>query len=65
MDNYEERKKQYIYIHELPLYVLKKVYDRNIVNRYRICLLLGVIIFNLICIYIRIYCIYSIGLKCF
>ena len=27
---------------------LKKVYDRNVVNKYRLCLLLSVIIFNLI-----------------
>ena len=33
----------------LPLFVtLKKVYDRNVGNKYRIYLLLGVIIFNLI-----------------
>ena len=33
----------------LPLFVtLKKVYDRNVVDKYRLYLLLGVIIFNLI-----------------
>ena len=38
----------YIYIY-LPLFVtLKKVYDRNVVNKYRIYFLLGVITFNLI-----------------
>ena len=44
----------YIYIPLLPLFVtLKKVYDRNVVNKY---LLLGVIIYYLIdYIYIYIY----------
>ena len=38
-----------LYICMLPLFVaLKKVYDRNAVNKYRIYLLLDVIIFNLI-----------------
>ena len=49
---------------------LKKVYDRNVVNKYGLYLLLGVIIYNLIdYIYIYTYvlensghCIYSIGL---
>ena len=50
----------YTYIHtQLPLLVtLKKVYDRNVVNKYRLYLLLGVIIFNLIdyiYIYIHMY----------
>ena len=47
----------HIYIYELPLFVtLKKVYDRNVVNKYRIYLLLGVITFNLIdYIYIYLY----------
>ena len=46
----------YIYI-ELPLFVtLKKVYDRNVVNKYGLYSLLGVIIYNLIdYIYIYIY----------
>ena len=39
----------------LPLFVtLKKVYDRNVVNKYGLYLLLGVIIYNLID-YIHIY----------
>ena len=39
----------------LPLFVtLKKVYDRNVVNKYGLYLLLGVIIYNLID-YVRIY----------
>ena len=39
----------------LPLFVtLKKVYDRNVVNKYGLHLLLGVIIYNLID-YIYIY----------
>ena len=38
----------YIYIY-IPLFVtLKKVYDRNVVNKYGLYLLLGVIIYNLI-----------------
>ena len=44
----------YIYIY-IPLFVtLKKVYDRNVVNKYGLYLLLGVIIYNLID-YIYIY----------
>ena len=37
----------------IPLFVtLKKVYDRNVVNRYRIYFLLGVVIFNELTMYI-------------
>ena len=45
------------YIYVLPLFVtLKKVYDRNVVNKYGLYLLLGVVIYNLIDhIYIYIY----------
>ena len=44
-----------IYIYMLPLFVsLKKDYDRNVVSKYRMYLLLGVITFNLID-YIYIY----------
>ena len=41
----------------LPLFVtLKKVYDRNVVNKYRLYLILGVMIFSIIdYIYIYIY----------
>ena len=40
----------------LPLFVtLKKVYDRNVVIKHRIFLLLGVIIFNIIDYMIYIY----------
>ena len=42
----------------LPLFVtLKKVYDRNVVSKYGLYLLLGVIIYNLIdyIVYISIY----------
>ena len=47
----------YMCVCELPLFVtLKKVYDRNVVNKYGLYLLLGVIIYNIIdYIYIYIY----------
>ena len=47
----------YIYMYMLPLFVnLKKVYDRNVVNKYGLYLLLGVVIYNLIdYMYIYIY----------
>ena len=51
----------YIYIY-IPLFVtLKKVYDQNVVNKYALYLLLGVIIYNLIDLiyYIYIYYIYT------
>ena len=42
----------YVYIHNEMLVILKKVYDRNVVNKYGLYSLLGVIIYNLIdCIY--------------
>ena len=49
-----------LYIYMLPLFVtLKKVYDRNVVIKYRLYLLLGVIISNLIdYIYIYIYSVF-------
>ena len=38
-----------MYIYLIPLFVsMKKVYDRNVVNKYRLYLLIGVIIFNII-----------------
>ena len=47
----------YIYVYMLPLFVtLKKVYDRNVVNKYGLYSLLGVIIYNLVdYIYIYVY----------
>ena len=49
----------YIYIHMLHIHMfvtLKKVYDRNVVNKYGLYSLLGVMIYNLIdYIYIDIY----------
>ena len=55
----------YIYILHLYYYLyitftLKKVYDRNVVNKYKICLLLGVIIFNIIDYIPFIYILHSI-----
>ena len=44
---------------------LRKFYDRNVVNKYKIYFLLGVMIFNLIdYIYILIKCLLYIYIKC-
>ena len=43
------------YIHTYIYMTLKKVYNRNVVNKYGLCSLLGVIIYNLIDYILYIY----------
>ena len=51
---------KYVLCIHIYIFTLKKVYDRNIVNKYRLYLLLDIIIFYLIdyiyiCVCVRIY----------